>query len=212
MCVLFVWQEYVAGDMWKRTESTFTARVMQMLAAKKVLQFRDEYVVIRKPTRQEAELCQARVANVARGIMAYLRGQFPTFSTQMLFRCLHLDCPTHRADDLRKLLRLLGWSSADVQACVLEYQAVWARALAAKEAGSLDRDAWASVVAEVHPPTEVHPQTPGRLKRIVCTMLAFLVSETEAERSFAVERVQSRGRPRLDQETRFAGLKVCSCK
>ncbi len=86
--------------MWKRTGNTFTAQVMQILADKKVLQFRHEYVVIRKPTRQEAEVCQARVANVVRGIMAYLRAQFPTFSTQMLFRCLHLDGEAHRADDL----------------------------------------------------------------------------------------------------------------
>ena len=196
--------EYIQGDMWRRRTATFTARVMQMLDVKKVVRFGGEYVVLRRPTAEEATVCQARVANVARGIIAYMRGQFPSFSTQALFRCLHLDGDASRAADLNKLLGIFGWDAERARACVMEYEFAWPRAVTAKRRDSLDdRDAWATIVSEVH------PQLAGEnLKRVVCIMLSFLVSETEAERSFSLERLQTSRRPKLGGQSRFAGLKI----
>ncbi len=39
-------------------------------------------------------------------------------------------------------------------------------------------------------------------------MLSFLVSETECERSFAVERRQAANRPKMSVESRSDGLKI----
>lgn len=196
--------EYVRGDMWKRMTGTLIARVMRMLAAKQVLRFGGEYIVVQKPAEHTAVACQARVANIARAIMAYLRAQFPAFGTQALFRCFHLRGEERRAEDLRKLLGILGWGDGDTCACLAEYMFAWPLALAAKRDRSLDdREAWSQVALEVHPQTAA-----GHLKRVVCTMLAFLVTETEAERTFALERHQAAKRPKLGMLARFAGLKI----
>ena len=64
---------------------------------------------------------------------------------------------------------------------------------------SSDRAAWARVATM--PPFK-------KLKRAICIMLVFLLTETECERTFAEERTVHSGRPRMDPNTRFECLKV----
>ena len=200
-------EEYVRGDMWMRRESTYTARIQQMLEETRVAQYGNNFSVIRKPTKTEFERCQAEVANVARGIKAYLKAQFPSCSLQVLFGCFHLgggESPggggSPKKDDLAQLLYLLRWDQSDQDACVREYIDAWPRAVRRKKAGEQrDRDVWAR---------EVVDREGGPLKRIVTLALGFLVSETEAERSFSIDRWQSSKRPKLAPDTRTSGLKV----
>ena len=164
-------------------------------------QFGNNFTVIRKPTKTQFERCQAEIANVARGIKAYLKGQFPSCSIQVLFERFHLDGgKSPKKDDLARLLHVLRWDALEQDACVREYIDAWPRAVARKKAGEeRDRDVWAR---------EVVDREGGPLKRIVTLMLGFLVSETEAERSFAVDRGQSIKRNKLGTESRMSGLKV----
>jgi hypothetical protein len=46
------------------------------------------------------------------------------------------------------------------------------------------------------------------LRKLFGVVAGFLLTETECERNFAVERRQSSGRPRMNPETRFTGLKI----
>ena len=46
------------------------------------------------------------------------------------------------------------------------------------------------------------------LRKLFGIVAGFLLTETECERNFAVERRQSSGRPRMNPETRFTGLKI----
>lgn len=101
--------EYVRGDMWLRREGTFAARMQEKLQETKVAHFGKDHVVVRKPTRAEAESCQVEVANVARAIKVYLKGQFPDTSWQVLFRCFHVGGgPSPKDEQLKDLKELLG--------------------------------------------------------------------------------------------------------
>jgi hypothetical protein len=69
--------QYVGGDMWLRKEGTYAARIQQMLQEAQVAHFGQEYIVIRKPTGSQTQRCRVEVVNVARGIKADLKSQFP---------------------------------------------------------------------------------------------------------------------------------------
>lgn len=195
-------REYVRGDMWRRTKKTYTARVMNMLSTTRVLRFCGEFVVVTAPRQEETMNCQARLANAARAIMAYLRSQFPEFGTQALFRCMQLSDEEGKPNDLRRLLTILGWTSGRMGACVAEYVAAWPFARAAKEHGEMsDADIWAQIAMDPHLSVQ-------HLRRFICVMLVFLVTETEAERSFSLERIQSTKRPKMGRDSRFDGLKI----
>jgi hypothetical protein len=58
--------EYVEGRMWLRLD-TYTARIVGFLQGTRVLQFGQEYQVLRKPREEECRLCQTHLAVVARG-------------------------------------------------------------------------------------------------------------------------------------------------
>ena len=192
-------REYVAGRMWQRRGGTYIARVMKMLDETSVAQFGKQHVIMEKPGREAVVKCQARVANVARGIIVYLHGEYPDFGTQRLFRCFHLQRDAS-PDLLKDLLFQLRWEREDQKAAEAAYTQMYPVVKASKQIDEKDQHAWARAVASLE---EVHP-----LKRIVCFMLAFLVSESEAERSFAAERRSSADRPKLGKFARFAGLKV----
>ena len=69
----------------------------------------------------------------------------------------------------------------------------------ATQHNSSDRDAWARVATM--------PRF-RKLKRVICIMLGFLLTETECERTFVEERTVHSGRPSMDPNTRFECLKV----
>ena len=196
-------EEYVRGDMWLRREGTFSARVLNMLRDVKIVQYGSECTVIKTPSKAESERCQATIANVARGIKAYLKGQFPSFSFQMRFRCFSLErdfqaCRT----DLDELLALMPtvFTVDDRILCVGEFDRARPRAVTYRGEGESERDAWAHVV--------VRMQEASPLRRLVCLMLGFLVSESEAERSFASARNLMASRPRLGVDSICDSLKV----
>ena len=159
-------EEYIRGDMWMRKAGTYTAHIQQMLQETQVAQFGNHFTVIRKPTKTQFERCQAEIANVARGIKTYLKGQFPSCSIQVLFECFHLDGgKSPKKDDLARLLYVLRWDVPEQDACVREYIEAWPRAVARKKAGEeRDRDVWAKDV--------VHREG-GPLKHIVTLMFGF---------------------------------------
>ena len=201
--------EYERGGMWLRTASTYSAKIVEMLEATSTLSFADGYVVVSRPTKEEARQCIAKVANVAAALRAALNAEFPNFSVQRHFSAFELRgvTPTaSQAEGLQKIVDLLGWPQAERRACVLEFPDAFGKAYKEKQAKKKqghdlsDRDAWAKVVAV--------DKSKATLKRVVCMILGFLLTETECERNFAEERRAYEGRPRLQVETRFHGLKV----
>ena len=101
---------------------------------------------------------------------------------------------------MKRLLHMLGQTAADQHQALEEYEQGFkvAHVWATKHNFS-DRDAWARVATM--PPFK-------KLKRAICIMLVFLLTETECERTFAEERTVHSGRPRMDPNTRFECLKV----
>jgi hypothetical protein len=147
------------------------------------------------------------VANVAKGILHYIHGELPSYRMQMRFRCFSLDGSSRGgsspSNDLKQLLRAMAWEQGEIDACVAEFEAALpaARAVAAASPGGLlSRDAWASVVKS--------RSGDSLLKRVVGTMLGFLVSETSCERNFALERRQYDKRPKLGVDSRANGIKA----
>ena len=63
-----------------------------------------------------------------------------------------------------------------------------------------DRDAWGLAVRIEWSKRE--------LRKMISVVAGFLLTETECERNFSVERRQHGGRPRMDPGTRFSGLKI----
>jgi hypothetical protein len=103
----------------------------------------------------------------------------------------------HRAN-MKRLLHMLGWTTADQQQGLEEYEQGFKVAhMWATKHKSSDRDAGARVATI--------PRF-KKLKRVICIMLCFLFTETECERAFA-EELHS-GRPRMDTSTRFECLNV----
>ena len=207
-CISFIKHledEYIHGRMWLRKKDTYTKRVMDMLRTAKVVQFGSEYTVVQRPTKQESEVAQARVANVASGIKLYMHGQFPDFSPQLSLFCFKIPAKSPAAaspNTLQRLLTILGWRDAKKARCIAEYVEGWPTAVAIKRAENLsDRDTWAKLVVEVSPQSTA-------LKDVVCLALNFLLTETECERSFSAERRQHDHPPRLGAGARFAGLKI----
>ena len=193
-------KEYIQGRMWLRSD-TYTERMVAFLAATSVVQFGKQCAVLGKPSAQESRLCQAHVANVADGILKYIKGEFPDFCAQAHFVCFRLHQPQpHR---LQELLVVLGWDGGTAARCVQQYNAVWPRAIAVKQQKQLpDTDCWVCAFAEVCPCEHTE------LRDILGVVVSFLVSETECERNFSVERRQFEHRPRLSASLRSAGLKV----
>ena len=102
--------------------------------------------------------------------------------------------------NVKRLLHMLGQTQADQSQGLEEYERGFKVAhMWATKHNSSDRDAWARVAAI--------PRF-RKLKRVICIMLGFLLTETECERTFAEERVVHSGRPRMDPDTRFECLKV----
>ena len=89
---------------------------------------------------------------------------------------------------MKRLLRMLGQTAADQRQALEEYEQGFkvAHVWATKHSCS-DRDAWARVATM--------PRF-RKLKRVICIMLGFLLTETECERTFAEERTVHSGRPR----------------
>jgi hypothetical protein len=197
---VYLKQEYIQGRMWLRSD-TYTERMVGFLSATRVVQFGKECAVLGKPSSQESRLCQAHVANVADGILKYIKGEFPDFCAQAHFACFRLHQPQpHR---LRELLVVLGWDGAKAARCVQQYNVVWPRAVAVKQQKQLpDSDCWVCAFAEVC------PREHTEIRDILGILVSFLVSETECERNFSVERRQFEHRPRLSASLRSAGLKV----
>lgn len=191
--------EYIRGKMWMRPE-TYTARMMDFLSNTRAVTYSDRATVLRRPTQQESRLCQAHVANVSEGILTYLKGEFPDCSPQALCAAFKLDRPKSEPR-LDEFLRLMNWSEDRRTAALTQYNLAWPKVQDRKRArpGMTDVEAWAAECAATSPP---------ELSDIVAMLTAFLVSETECERSFAMERIQFEGRPRLSPAMRFSGLKV----
>ena len=56
----FVKSEYVEGGMWLRQTGTYAQRISDMLANEKLLVFKQGYVVVVKPTKEESRQCIAQ--------------------------------------------------------------------------------------------------------------------------------------------------------
>ena len=196
--------EYEQGGMWLRRASTYSAKIAEMLETTSTLSFGDGYIVVSKPTKAQARRCIAIVANVAAALREALNAEFPHFSVQRLFGAFELKGAAPHPDqreNVQKIVDLLGWPQADRRACCQEFPDAFAKAYREKQAKELcDRDAWAKVVAV--------DKSKVKMKLVVCMVLGFLLTETECERNFAEERRAHSGRPRLQPEARFHGLKV----
>lgn len=193
----FLKREYVGGRMWLRSE-TYLCRMLGFLRQTQAVLAPGVCSVLRCPKERESKLCQAHVANVAEGILTYLKAEFPPFCIQAKFSAFKLSSGP-QPEKLRDLLRLLGWPSERAAACTAQYEAAWPHVVAAGASGLSDTDAWDRSLGAVGPAEELFD---------ACGILrAFLVSETECERSFASERKQFESRPRLSPQMRFAGLK-----
>ena len=77
--------------MWLRTRGTFSKRVADWLARTRVAQFGVEHVVVTLPAAERIQVCEARVANVADGMLRYLKGQFPDCQLQRCFRAFKVE-------------------------------------------------------------------------------------------------------------------------
>ena len=197
----FLKREYVLGGMWMRRD-THSHRMVAFLSETRASVVEGVHMVIRRPTRRESELCQAHVANVAEGILTYLKAEFPDFSAQAKFSCFQLGGESDPAT-LKQLLQVMGWSHERSIACEEQYMAVWPIAKRVKKDKNLtDAQAWDCSLGPLRP--ENHEE----LRDIISILCSFLISETECERNFSLERKQFEGRPRLSAEMRFAGLKV----
>ena len=58
--------------MWLRPRGTFSKRVADWLAQARVAQFGVEHVVVTLPAAERIRVCEARVANIADGLLEYL--------------------------------------------------------------------------------------------------------------------------------------------
>lgn len=219
-------KEYIEAHMWNRRE-TYAKKLEAFLAERKVLPFGDEFLSLRKPSKEHCQSINAaaRVANVATQIRNGLRGEIPKFGIQRLFSCLQLDrlsltrglarfasaksladadSEGVRRESVRLLCRHLKWTGAQEAACVTQYTEAYREAQAMKaRTKEEDRDVWAQLLQE-------KKQAWPLVKQIVRMALGFLVTETECERSFAAEKRVKQGRPRLQTEARHTCLKVPS--
>ena len=197
----FLKREYVQGGMWMRA-NTHAHRMLGFLRETRASVVDNFHMVIRTPTRKEAELCQAHVANVAAGILTYLKAEFPDFSVQARFSCFQLSRESDPAT-LKELLQIMGWSLERRHACVEQYLVVWTMAKQLKtDKNLIDTQAWECALGSACP--ENHEE----LRDILSILFSFLISETECERTFSLERKQFESRPRLSAGMRHAGLKV----
>ena len=190
--------EYVQGRMWLRS-NTYTERIVGFLQGTRVLQFGREYQVLRRPNEKESHLCQTHLAVVARGILTYLKAEFPECSIQAHFVCFELKEP--QVNHLVELLRIMGWDSARSALCLGQYKSVFPRAHRCHKKEESILECWNRALKEASGPVE-------ELADIVGFLTSFLISETECERTFAAERRQFDNRPKLSVQMRFAGLKV----
>ena len=195
-----VQSDYIRGGMWLRS-GTYADRMVGFLSGTRVLQFGQEYQVLRRPTVNETRFCQAHVANVAAGILKYLKSEFPDCCLQAHFCCFELAEPEPKAGRLAELLKVLGWSAARSAACVQQYKETFPRARQFRECEDTVLECWARAA-------HGGPVPAPELADIVGLSACFLVSETECERNFAAERRQFDHRPKLSPTMRFAGLKV----
>ena len=63
--VAYVQREYVNGGMWLRRTGTYAKRITDMLADEKLMVFKDGYVIVTTPTREETNGCIARATSAA---------------------------------------------------------------------------------------------------------------------------------------------------
>ena len=99
------------------------------------------------------------------------------------------------------MLRVLGWQAAPSAACVQQYKEAFPRAAQRQKFEKTALECWSWVVRE-------NPARTPELASIVGLTSCFLISETECERTFSMERRQFDHRPKLSPTMRFAGLKV----
>ena len=201
-----------------RRVGTFSAHVAQVLRTTKVVQFGDKHVVVSMPPKEIVHRCQAQVAIVAKGMRAYLRGQFPDFGVQVLFGAFSLRMSwsdeefaergdarpiDQRVTQIKELARISTFQADAQRECVASFRALWPQAtrLSAQDGHNLsDRDVWAKLILPL--------ASDNPFRRLTCMVLGILLTETECERNFARERHQHVGRPRLGADGRRAGLKV----
>ena len=131
------------GKMWLRPRGTYARHVRDLLNTTRAFQFGGETIVMSLPPAAVVKQLQAKVANVARGILGYLEGELPDFSLQLRGRCFLLPAPiddnnverrTPRQNfkDLLELLLSIQWSRRDAEQCVAEYVEALPLALAEK--------------------------------------------------------------------------------
>ena len=102
-----------------------------------------------------------------------------------MFGCLRLAAPTPSEEARKALGQLahhLGWGSPARRCLEEQFLAVWARAWGCKRSKeATDRAAWMQTVKR-----DRHPE----LRSFLQIALAFLLTETDCERSFAQEKRQ----------------------
>ena len=103
--------------MWLRTRGTFSKRVADWLAQTRVAQFGMEHVVATLPVGERIQVCEAMVANVAGGLLKYLRGQLPHCEVQSCVRAFKVEGDP-KVVEMEHMLRIMGWSFRDCRACV----------------------------------------------------------------------------------------------
>ena len=95
----------------------------------------------------------------------------------------------------------MGWNAESSNQLVAQFHASYGRARCYKHRDHVcDRDAWGMVVMK--------EPSKRDLRKMFGVVAGFLLTETECERNFVVERRQSSARPRMNPGTRHMGLKI----
>ncbi len=184
-----------------------------------MLVYGSDFLVVKAPSQDAVKEAIARVANVADAIRVCLRAEYPRFGVQRLFGCFLLEPPGDtrwrlapnpeglaseeaRVTDVRLLCRYTQRSVQEEERCVAQYRRWFPLAMKTKrELGLSDRDTWAKLVLE-------QGARAAELKRLLLMMLGFLLTETECERNFALEKRANEARPRSHVATRHQCLKI----
>ena len=148
-------REYIDGRMWLRHHGTYTRRVIDMLRDTRMVDLKEEMVVIRMPGAADTRMLEARVCSVARGILAYLEGEFPRQSLQSRLVCFLLDeggvRPVPRKiRDLCDALILLRWEPDKRTACAAEVLKAWPLAVEKRhnDSQASEYDVWLGLASE----------------------------------------------------------------
>jgi hypothetical protein len=124
---------YQEGGLWLVKDGTYTKQVVDMLKQTALSSFKEGFIALNMPSKGETERCQATISNLVHAIRGCHDAEFPSFGIQRMWGVFELDrdawrregqallpSAKHRAN-MKRLLHMLGWTTADQQQGLEEY-------------------------------------------------------------------------------------------